>query len=147
MATRCARSTFLIGLRKERPGLDGGVVRDRHDLPAVDAADDGQHAGGRDVAPIGIHLPRRPKAQFEPFRAGIEELVQTFPRRQPSQLLLPLPPSLITSLADRRFLGLEGASCFLKRFRALLRAAVSNHGNETQKGISRQTCFKPGCLD
>ena len=108
MAIFCARSTFLTVCGKNAPALTVASLATTMTGRPLTRPMPVMHAGGGDVAPIGIHLPRRPKAQLQPFCAGIEELVQTFPRRQPSQLLLPLSPSLITSLADRRFLGLEG---------------------------------------
>ena len=64
---------LLAGHREEGAGLDGGIVGDDHDVPAGDRADAGDDAGRDGAAPFGVHVPRRPQAEFEEGEFGIDQ--------------------------------------------------------------------------
>ena len=125
---------LLHGLRKEGPGLDGRIVGDHHHLPSMNASDERHDPGGRDLAPVGIHVPGRPQSQLEPRGPLVQQLAQTFASRQPPKLPLPLPPRLASPLADYCFLGLEIVRQLGKRRRSPLRRhAASVHDHRTPK--------------
>ena len=76
--------------RKKRAGFHRGVVGDDHVPPAADRADRRHHARRRRAAPVGIHPVRRPQAQLQQRRAGIDELRDPLAGRQPPLGMLPL---------------------------------------------------------
>src|SRR6185437_7628968 len=64
---------LLGGHREEGAGFHRGIVHDEHEQAAVDAAQAGNHAGSRSAAPFFVHAVSSVDAQFEQFRAGIEQ--------------------------------------------------------------------------
>ena len=82
------RAQVLLDREREvGTAFDGRVVRDDHALPALDDADP-RHDPGRGRLPA-VDVPRGERAQLQERRAGIEEPVDPFSRRQ-------LPASAVT---------------------------------------------------
>ncbi|MCY1371943.1 hypothetical protein D9M69_591130 [compost metagenome] len=71
---------LLHGQRVVAAAFHRGIVGEDHALDAFDAADPGDHAGGRHV--FAVHLVGGELADFEERRAGVEQTVDAFARQQ-----------------------------------------------------------------
>ena len=98
---------LLARHREERAGLHRGVVGDDHHAAAGDRADAGDDAGRRRAAPLGVHAPRGPQAEFEEVGVGVDELGDALAGGEPALLVLALDGLRAAAEADRGFLGGE----------------------------------------
>ncbi len=98
----------LLGRRrKEGPGLHRGVVGDDHLPPAghdAHAADDPRRGC---AAPLAVHLPAGPEADFQPGRVGIQQPPDPLSGRQSALGMLPVD-------GRRAAAQLNAERCFLK---------------------------------
>ena len=77
-----------------------GVVGDDHALPAADAADAGDEAGGGHR--LVVHLPRRERRELEERRAGVEQRRDALARQQLAAALVPLARGGVAACARLR---------------------------------------------
>ena len=95
---------FFYSRRKERARFHGRVVRDDHGRNARNVSDAGDCSGGDNVPPLFVHFVSRPEADFEESRVFVEKLSDSFPRRQATELALPLESGFPAALPQERFL-------------------------------------------
>ncbi len=98
---------LLAGHRKEGAGLDRGVVGDDHHGPALDGADPGDDAGRRGAAPVAVHAPGRPQAEFKEVGARIEQPGDALAGGETALGVLALDRLGPAALADHVFLAPE----------------------------------------
>ncbi len=96
---------LLAGHGEEGAGLDRGVVGDDHHVPALDGTDPGDDAGRRGAAPFAVHAPRRPQAQLEEVRAGVEQPGDALAGRKPALGVLALDRLSAAALANHVLLA------------------------------------------
>src|SRR5579862_4068300 len=93
--------------REERASFHRRIIRDDHHLPARHAREANNRPRRRRAAPLVVHLIRRVEAQLEKFSLRIDQLRDTFPRRQPPLLVLRLDRFRPAALPDSLFLILD----------------------------------------
>ena len=104
---RWARSTFLHVMGKKAPALTVASLAMTMTMPAGDEADAGDDAGRRSAAPVAVHIPGGPQAEFKEVGAGVDQAGNAFAGGEPALVVLAVDGLGAAALADRLFFALE----------------------------------------